>query len=1248
MDYLFENLGDERFQEFCTCLISKEFPNVQAFPVGQPDGGRDAISYYMTSPKKDFIIFQVKYVKNPYKITEVHKWLTDIINGELDKIDKLIPKGAKSYYLITNVPGTAHLDFGSIDKVNNLLETKIKIPAICWWRDDVVRLIDKDPLFKWSYPEILDGQSILNNYLFRHLNENKERREDVIRAYLIDQYKQDNEVKFKQIDLQSRLFKLFIDLPIKPKKLDENKIHKYNYTAPSQTILFKSTFNKDVDFEDNEEHSFGAAYFLLQKDFNKIMIEGGPGQGKSTISQYVCQVHRVRLLDNNSDIQLLPKNIRNSPIRLPFKIDLRHVADWVEKKNPYINRINDIYFNQMWQDSLESFLIAHIFLHSKIEMFSIADFLAISNITPILFVFDGFDEIANINIREQVIDFINKGIERINVNSNSVQVIITSRPAVFSESISFSTKLYPHFELGDLTPSLTSMYVEKWISANRLDENEAIDIRKLILEKIEVPHLKELVKNPMQLAIFISLLRTRGASLPDKRTALYDSYIEYFFNREAEKHNLVRDHRDLIIELHQYLAWILHSEAELYNRSGIIDIENLKAKINNYLKKEGHQVDITDQLFDVVKERVCALVSRVQGTFEFEVQPLREYFCAKFLYNTSPYSPTGEEKKGTIPERFDAIAKNFYWNNVVRFFTGCFNKGELPLLLLKLQELQNDNNYKCTCYPETLTAQILADWVFKQYPKLISDVVNIITSGIKAGIFIHSFDNRLNSNSIILPKECGGNEIVKECYGQLLTFPNDDYSFELIRILRDNPYNLVENWNNFGSKLEGSKLTKWLEYAYSLRIIESIEYEILIKILEENQNELINRLQILIDANREDIIYNNKKYKNLLLDYLLNNDIYYFPYTNWNHNILTLVGGLLNQNFLKSVLKGDNLDVTLINYFCDWLNQYTNLDKQELSIDSFNKIKDGFDRPVFDFITSISPLLTTNIMSFQKSINKWDFLVEEARRCFNNAWILNIVAVFAASIKSRSEIYEGYSDLSNSSSSLCKRVRCARMKSGNINYWDKQLTNSSDIVFTLFVLFSWATCKTIINLQQKLIHILYNIKECDFIKLYESINICSHLSPFSYDNEQELIRAIKINNFSNSFLLLISPRIPINNRNKFIYENISEETCIYKNIAEAKFNYLIEEYLLQPNNIEILNKIKESYNSLPKYGALIIPNLFFRVKKPQITYEIAIKIMRDARNYPRIIVLYAENTCLLYAFNSSKPVGEIALNEKWF
>ena len=52
MDYIYQNLGDERFQELCGTLISKEFQNIQFFPVGQPDGGRDSIVYLLNSSTK--------------------------------------------------------------------------------------------------------------------------------------------------------------------------------------------------------------------------------------------------------------------------------------------------------------------------------------------------------------------------------------------------------------------------------------------------------------------------------------------------------------------------------------------------------------------------------------------------------------------------------------------------------------------------------------------------------------------------------------------------------------------------------------------------------------------------------------------------------------------------------------------------------------------------------------------------------------------------------------------------------------------------------------------------------------------------------------------------------------------------------------------------------------------------------------------------------------------------------------------
>ncbi len=56
MDYPLEYLGPERFQQFCQSLLVREHKDVQCFPVGQPDGGRDAISYFTDHSSTKFLM----------------------------------------------------------------------------------------------------------------------------------------------------------------------------------------------------------------------------------------------------------------------------------------------------------------------------------------------------------------------------------------------------------------------------------------------------------------------------------------------------------------------------------------------------------------------------------------------------------------------------------------------------------------------------------------------------------------------------------------------------------------------------------------------------------------------------------------------------------------------------------------------------------------------------------------------------------------------------------------------------------------------------------------------------------------------------------------------------------------------------------------------------------------------------------------------------------------------------------------
>ena len=187
MTYLYESLSPERFQHFCQALLVSSFPNAQCLPVGQPDGGRDAFEWQATAvgaQGRNLFVFQVKFGRSAIERDE--SFIADVCKSEGPKIEQLIKKGAKAYYLLTtsllppyyllttsllppyyllttsllppyyllttsllppyyllttsllppyylltDIQGTAHPDVGSIDRMHAALSDCFGLPAYC-------------------------------------------------------------------------------------------------------------------------------------------------------------------------------------------------------------------------------------------------------------------------------------------------------------------------------------------------------------------------------------------------------------------------------------------------------------------------------------------------------------------------------------------------------------------------------------------------------------------------------------------------------------------------------------------------------------------------------------------------------------------------------------------------------------------------------------------------------------------------------------------------------------------------------------------------------------------------------------------------------------------------------------------------------------------------------------------------------------------------------------------------------------
>ncbi|MFD1825236.1 MULTISPECIES: hypothetical protein [Mumia] len=287
------------------------FADVSVFPVGEKDGGRDMVS----GTGENRTILQVKFSGDRRKKRAT--WIKQQINGEAANIERLVREGCTRYILMTNVEGGAAPGSGSRDEVEKeltALSKKYRVQMSCVWSSDLDAWVDNAPWeIKLAYVDMLAGTDALFALLTSMNLEDGERREkDILVTYVATHWSRDKRLKFRQIDLVSDLLSdLFVDVTA------------HRTSAPRGTTMSL----RDV------EH---VADHLLDKATPPLtLVEGVPGQGKSTLAQYVCQVYRAAFIGREeleANNEVLPGS-STEELRVPFRIDLADYAEAARSNN---------------------------------------------------------------------------------------------------------------------------------------------------------------------------------------------------------------------------------------------------------------------------------------------------------------------------------------------------------------------------------------------------------------------------------------------------------------------------------------------------------------------------------------------------------------------------------------------------------------------------------------------------------------------------------------------------------------------------------------------------------------------------------------------------------------------------------------------------------------------------------------------------------------------------------------------------
>ncbi|WP_262064489.1 NACHT domain-containing protein [Streptomyces sp. STR69] len=665
MKFDLSKLGPREFENLAQSLALAEIGSALSVFGPGPDGGREATFDGPVKLGKDgptvegYGVFQAKYCENLTTPRKDATWLISQIRDELKdwKTSTKRTKKPDCLIFVTNVTLSGVPNTGGLDRAHKELKTQCEALGIekwyVWHGETVNRLLEIHPKIRTSYAAwVLPGDVLAE--LYSQFSARKQEVGKGLQRYLAKELVRDLHVNLDQAgsadDLQIPLAEVFIDLPMGPPGASSPGAH---------THVLRGLINAC----DKRGSSRTAD---RRKSNGRFVLVGGPGQGKSTVSQFLCQIYRARLIEGTSvgrtkDVAQAVKLITEQSAReglipnshrWPVKVPLTQLAD-------------DLAHGR--SKSLLQFIAARASDSSDVNITpqDLREWLATF---PWLLLLDGLDEVPASSNRDQVLSAVNEFLMDVDEISADVMIIATTRPQGYTEE--FSPSNFLHLELKSLGKERALHYAGKLATARHgADSERTARLMHRLNQAADEVSTGRLMSSPLQVTIMAVLLDRMGKA-PKDRYTLFKDYYRVIYERELEKEgaatNLLRDHRADIDTIHADVGLLLQTRSE---RSGDtesrIAIDEFSTIIRQRLEGEGHAGELLNSLTNSISlaatDRLVFLVPSRAGEVGFEIRSLQEFWAADALMSASD-----EE----VRDRLSLISASSHWRNVLLFAVG--------------------------------------------------------------------------------------------------------------------------------------------------------------------------------------------------------------------------------------------------------------------------------------------------------------------------------------------------------------------------------------------------------------------------------------------------------------------------------------------------------------------------------------------------------------------------------------------------
>ncbi len=480
-----------------------------------------------------------------------------------------------------------------------------------------------------------------------------------------------------------------------------------------------------IDAAQSRKQEYDSVTSLLQSSPYVVLL-GGPGTGKSTVTRYLAWSHAtVRLLHRATDnLSLLP----GRPI--PLRIELHDFSE-ISIQQPDIS-----FFSYITE-----IVLARMNIQVAPQMF---DILLKQN--ALLFLFDGLDEVVDAEERRRLIDAIEEVAQRYRGNS----ILVTSRPVGY-ELFGFSTRWFTHGTLQEFDDEQIHLFLSRWYTSvlrlSPLPYDDQKELESLYETLRGNPRLHTLARNPLLLTIITTLHRTER--LPDRRVHVYDRCADLLLDTWARRRGTngrwqgMQMTRDVQRACIAHLGFILYERLQDDNDMGgvggvfgsdCLTLPQMQAEVERFLKSrqlfsaEERQVE-AERFLDLMRTETGLIVKRGKNDsgedlYGFIHEAFQEYFAALDIYFRQadpPHPDRPDEDANIILNTFlTQHLHDPHWQEVILLLFGKLGPGrattQLQLILDPVDNkvccrsiytdiLQQDLFFACSCLKEEITVQ---------------------------------------------------------------------------------------------------------------------------------------------------------------------------------------------------------------------------------------------------------------------------------------------------------------------------------------------------------------------------------------------------------------------------------------------------------------------------------------------------------------------------------------------------------------